>query len=160
MWDKVTPEEGQQREQELKLSDDLFKPLIDGGATMARLDGSQESARNVIRHLFHKNDTVAQIVHELVIEKKSLLDTEAGMELQSEVRNALQKHQEDLRVLEDEIMEARQQNDKRTEEEAAADRRKALEDITKLRRELQKLGNTPGTGIRCVGRSCVLFDWL
>ena len=146
MWDRVTLAEGQQREQELMLSDNLFKALIDGGATMARHDGNQ-LALDVIRDLSHRSDTIAQIVREPVIEKKNLLDTEAGMELQSEVRNILQKHQEDLQVLEDEIKEAKLQSDKRTEEEAAADRRKALEDIAKLHRELEKLGNT---GIGCV----------
>ena len=151
MWDRVTPEEGQQREKELQMSDDLFKALMDGGATMARHDGTRESAINVIRDLLHRNNTVAQIVRELVIEKKSLLDTEAGMELQNEVRNVLQKHQEDLQILEDEIREAKLQSDKRAEEEAAADRRKALEDISKLHRELEKLGNTCGTDVRCVG---------
>ena len=160
MWGRVTSEEGQQREQELKLSDDLLKALIDGGATMARHDGTQQSALNVIRDLLHRNDTVAQIVRELVIEKKGLLDTEAGMELQREVRSVLQKHQENLRTLEDEIREAERQSDKRAEEEAAADRRKALEDIAKLRRELEKLENTSGTGIRCVGGFYVLSDWL
>ena len=152
MWDRVTLVEGQQREQELMLGDDLFKALVDGGATMARHDGNR-LALDVIQDLSH-SDTIAQIVRELVIEEKSLLDTEAGMELQSEVRNVLQKHQEDLRVLEDEIREAKLQSDKRTEEEAAADRRKTLEDVAKLHRELEKLGNTSGMGVRCVGRLC------
>ena len=157
MWDRVTQEQGQQREQELKLSDELFKPLIDGGATMARHDGTRGSASIVIHDLSRRSDTIAQIVHELVTEKKGLLDTEAGMELQSDVRSVLLKHQEDLRILEDEIRAAKRQKDKRTEEEAAVDRRKALENIAKLHRELVKLGNTSGTDIRCVCGFCVLL---
>ena len=150
MWDKVTLKEGEQREQELKSSDDLFKPLIDGGAIMKRYDGTSKSACNIIRDLFRKNDTVARIVHELIVEKKNLLDTEAGMELQTDLRNVLQKHQQDLQMLADEIMEAKQRSDKNTENEVAADRGKVLEDISKLHREFEKLGNISGTDVRCV----------
>jgi len=151
MWDKVTLEEGLRREQELISSSDLFKPLVEGGAVMERYDGTQESARNIVSNLLHKKDTVAQIVRELVIGNKSLVDTEAGTELQSEVRNVLQKHQEDLQRLEDEIQEAMQQCDRGMEEEVVGEKRKVEEDIAKLNLELGKLGNASGMGIRCVG---------
>ena len=154
MWDKVTSEEGQQREKELRLSDNLFKPLMDGGATMKRYDGTRESARNVIQDFLCKKATTAKIVHELVVEKKNLLDTQAGMELQTELRKVLQKHQEDLQALEDEIKEAKQQRDKNTEKEAVADRQKILEDIDTLHREFEKLGNTD---VRCVRGVCMLL---
>ena len=151
MWDKVTPEEGEQREQELQRSDSLFKPLMDEGATMVRHEGTRESALKIMQWLDGKSNTVvAKIIDELVKEKKSLLDTEAGMELQSELRNVLQKHQKELQALEDEIREAKQQSDENTEQEAEADRRKVLEDIGKLHGELEKLSNTSGRGFRCV----------
>ncbi|KAL4062287.1 hypothetical protein V8B97DRAFT_354517 [Scleroderma yunnanense] len=142
MWDKVTQEEGLRREQELMFSDNLFKPILDGGAILMRHDGTQQSAHDVIKHLFKLESTVPQIVRELVIEKRNLLDTEAGMELQKEVRDVLQKHQRDLQRLEDEIREAIQQRDKRTEIEAVLDRRKVEGDIAKLHGELRKLGNS------------------
>ncbi|KAL4064104.1 P-loop containing nucleoside triphosphate hydrolase protein [Scleroderma yunnanense] len=142
MWDKVTQEEGLRREQELMFSDNLFKPILDGGAILMRHDGTQQSAHDVIKHLFKLESTVPQIVRELVIEKRNLLDTEAGMELQKEVRDVLQKHQRDLQRLEDEIREAIQQRDKRTEIEAVLDRRRVEGDIAKLHGELRKLGNS------------------
>ncbi|KIM65398.1 hypothetical protein SCLCIDRAFT_1212139 [Scleroderma citrinum Foug A] len=148
MWDKVTPEEGLRRQQELISSYDLFKPLVEGGAVMESYDGTQESARNIVWDLLRKKGTVAQIVRELVVENKSLVDTEAGMELQSEVRNVLQKHQEDLRRLEDEIKEATQHRDREMEEEAAEEKQKVEEDIVKLQVELGKLGNASSMGIR------------
>lgn len=157
MWDKVTPEEGLRREQELISSYDLFEPLVEGGALMKRYDGTQASARNIVWNLLHKEGTVAQIVRELVIWNKSLVDTEAGMELQSEVRNALQKYQEDLQKLEEEIQEAMQQRESGMEE-IEGERRKVEEDIAKLHVELGKLGNASGMGIRCAGGFCA-FDW-
>ena len=72
------------------------------------------------------------------------------MELQSELRNVLQKHQKELQALEDEIREAKQQGDENTEQEAEADRRKVLEDIGKLHGELEKLSITSGRSFRCV----------
>ena len=79
MWDKVTPEEQERREQRLKQSNVFFKSLMDRGATMARHDGTRDSALSIIQGFREKNDTiVAKIVDELVEEKKSLLDTEAG----------------------------------------------------------------------------------
>ena len=157
MWDKVTPEEGLLREQELKSSYDLFEPLVEGGALMKRYDGTQASAHNIVWNLLRKEGTVAQIVRELVIWNKSLVDTEAGTELQSEVRNALRKYQEDLQKLEEEIQEAMQQRDSGMEEEVVGERRKVEEDIAKLHVELGKLGNASGMGIRCVGGFCA-FD--
>ncbi|KAL4063992.1 hypothetical protein V8B97DRAFT_1435285 [Scleroderma yunnanense] len=145
MWDKVMPEVGEQREQELKSSAELFKPLLDGGAVMTRHNGTQDSSNKVVEDLLEKKGIIARIVYELVIDKKNLVDTEAGMELQSEVRNVLQKHQEDLQRLEDEIREAVQQHDKKTEVGAAADRRRVEEDIARLHEELEKLGNSTST---------------
>ncbi|KAL4064013.1 P-loop containing nucleoside triphosphate hydrolase protein, partial [Scleroderma citrinum] len=141
MWDKVMLEEGLQREQELISSDNLFKPLLNGGAVMVRHDRTQQSARNVIRHLFKMKGTTIQIVRELVIDNKSLVDTEAGMELQSEVRKVLQKHQKDLQILEDELRKAKQQH----KVEAAAEKRKVEQDIAKLHGQLKKLGESTGT---------------
>ncbi|KAL4064041.1 hypothetical protein J3A83DRAFT_4101743, partial [Scleroderma citrinum] len=130
-WDKVTPEEGLQREQELMFSDNLFKPIMDGGAILMRHDGTQQSAHDVIRHLFKLESIVPQIIRELVIEKRVLLDTEAGTELQSEIRTVLQKQQKNLQELKDET-------------------RKVEEDIAKLHGELEKLGNSTSTEyIRC-----------
>ena len=160
MWDKVTSEEGEGREQELKQSDVLFKPLMDGGATMARHDGTREPALKIMQWFSDKNDTVvAKIVDELVKEKKNILDTEAGKELQSDLRNVLQKHQKNLQALEDEIREAKQQGDKNVEEEAAVDRRKVLEDIAKVKWEFEKLRNTSSKKFRCVS-SFVLCNWF
>ncbi|KAL4077638.1 hypothetical protein J3A83DRAFT_1639255 [Scleroderma citrinum] len=54
MWDKVSVEEGEQREKELRSSDSLFKSLLDCGATMMRYDGTSKSAADVINHLLGK----------------------------------------------------------------------------------------------------------
>jgi len=55
MWDKVAEDEGRRREQELKEKDSLFKPLLDGGATMMHHERTVESATKVINYLLEKS---------------------------------------------------------------------------------------------------------
>ncbi|KAL4077655.1 hypothetical protein J3A83DRAFT_4087012, partial [Scleroderma citrinum] len=85
MWDEVSPEEGAQREQELRADDNLFKLLLDEGAVMRRHDGTHESASQIVNYFLGKESTTTQIVHELVNERKILEETAAGIEIQSEV---------------------------------------------------------------------------
>ncbi|KAL4063994.1 P-loop containing nucleoside triphosphate hydrolase protein [Scleroderma yunnanense] len=80
MWDKVTEAEGIRREQELKSSSDLFKPLVDEGAVMMRHDRTPQSAAHVIKYLLGKSATTTQIVRELAEERKALENTAAEME--------------------------------------------------------------------------------
>ncbi|KAL4062282.1 hypothetical protein V8B97DRAFT_1878072 [Scleroderma yunnanense] len=103
MWDKVTTEEGKQREQELMSSDNLFRPLLDKGATMMRHDRTPESATNVINYLLKKEPTKPQIVREIADQKKALEDTAAGAELHSEIRELLRKHKEEMETLKAEM---------------------------------------------------------
>lgn len=103
MWDKVTPEEGLQREQELMSSNNLFKPLLDGEATMMRHERTAESATKVINHLLGKNATTTEVVHELVHQKKPLEETAAGTELQKDIQALLNKHKGEMENLKAEL---------------------------------------------------------
>ena len=103
MWDKVTSEEGLKREQELISSKNLFKPLLDGGATMMRHERTAESATKVINHLLGKKATTTQIVREIVVETKTLEETAAGGELHSEIEALLKRHKEDMELMKAEL---------------------------------------------------------
>ncbi|KAI5982160.1 P-loop containing nucleoside triphosphate hydrolase protein [Pisolithus marmoratus] len=81
MWDKVTTEEGQQREQELRSKPNLLKSLLDHGAVMRRHDRTPQSASKLIDDLLLRESTTVQIVRELVEEQKPLEETAAGTEL-------------------------------------------------------------------------------
>ena len=102
MWDKITPEEGLKREQELMSSGALFKPLLDGGAMMMRHDRTAKSATNVINHLLGKSATATQIVPELVNIEKTLKVIAAGTEL-SDVQSLLNRHKAEMETLKAEI---------------------------------------------------------
>lgn len=135
MWDKVTSDEGLRREQELKEKDSLFKPLVACGAEMMRHERTAKSATKVISYLLKKNPTTTQIVREIAEEKKALVDTEAGAELQDEIRALLKRHKEEMQQMEEEIKNATQ-GDTAALKEIKEEKRK-LED--KLKQELEKL---------------------
>ena len=97
MWDKITPEEGLKREQELMSSGALFKPLLDGGAMMMRHDRTVKSATKVINHLLGKSATTTQIVPELVDIEKTLEVIAAGTEL-SDVQSLLNRHKAEIQL--------------------------------------------------------------
>ena len=89
MWSSVEPNVGETREQELKISDDLFKPVLDEGAQLVRDDRTQESAQGTLRRLIHNEGTALRIQRELVDEGKSLADTAAGTELSDQLTDVL-----------------------------------------------------------------------
>ncbi|KAI6097379.1 hypothetical protein EDD16DRAFT_1499425 [Pisolithus croceorrhizus] len=99
---EVTPEEWR-RKQEILSSDNLFKPLVDGGAIVRRHDGARGSASEIVNCLLGKDHATTQIVRELVHERKALEETSAGVELRSELRASLQKHMRQLEILEGEL---------------------------------------------------------
>ncbi|KAL4077635.1 hypothetical protein J3A83DRAFT_4059744, partial [Scleroderma citrinum] len=103
MWDQVVLEKGLRREQELKSSDSLFKPLLDNGAIMMRHDRIPESASNVINYLLGNNATTTQIVRKPVRERNALDNTAASSEPHSEVSALLQKHKKEMESLEAEM---------------------------------------------------------
>ncbi|KAL4077615.1 P-loop containing nucleoside triphosphate hydrolase protein [Scleroderma citrinum] len=155
MWDKVTTEEGGNREQELMSSDNLFKPLLNKGAIMMRHDRTPESATNVVKYLLNRNATITQIVREIAYERKALVDTKAGEELQAEIRHLMKKHAEEIRQLEEEINAAAQEEDKTTVDGLVAEKQKLENDQERLMGELGKLKRRSNEW-RCA-RSSVLF---
>jgi len=142
MWDKVTSEEGEQREQELKSSNNVFKPLLDKGAITMRHDRTPESADKVINYLRTKNPTTTQIVREIVEERKALEATAAGTELRSDIQALLQKNNEEMKSLETEMKKMQREKGQFTDQgmlRDAEERQKIDEAKAKLLMELYEL---------------------
>ena len=132
MWDKVTPEEGLQREQELKSSNNLFKLLLDGEATMMRHERTAESATKVINRLLGKTATTTQIVREIMQETKTLEETAAGGELHGEFQALLKRHKEEMENL-------KAGWEAVTQRERAEERKRMEQVIATLSRQLDEL---------------------
>lgn len=143
MWDKATLDDGERRERELKSSETLFKPLLDEGAVMCRHDGTRASALGIIDYLLRIQDHAnTQIVHELLLEQKTLEETAAGTEIQAELRVILQKHTADIKSLEEELRSATAAS---TKDEIAVQKRELELSVNKLNKQIEDLKRRSGT---------------
>ncbi|KAG6918826.1 hypothetical protein DXG01_011229 [Tephrocybe rancida] len=76
MWDKVNPEDGERREEELK--DDIWKDMIEHGSTLHRANKTS-SAHDIINFLLSRNDfRPIKIQREMVDTNRPIAETKAG----------------------------------------------------------------------------------
>ncbi|KAF9645238.1 hypothetical protein BDM02DRAFT_3069192, partial [Thelephora ganbajun] len=103
MWGEVDPQVGGAREAELMREDIFFKPVLDKGAQMARHENTSISAENIVRLIFENHPLPLRIQEELVNEHKNISETSAGEELNREFNAQIKKHQQEMRVLKEEM---------------------------------------------------------
>ena len=138
-WSRVTQEEGDMRERELRESPDLFKPLIDAGAQFVRWHNTElASAQSIVDCLIHKDQTKLQIQVELD-EGKTLEETGAGSVLKEEITALAEKHKVDMQALQEEIEEATKAKQAELLAELEEERRKTEQQMLKIREDLNKL---------------------
>ncbi|KAI5862921.1 hypothetical protein GGS23DRAFT_75711 [Durotheca rogersii] len=95
MWGKVTIEEGERREQELKSK--FWDVLLAYQATYSRYDGSPRSAKDIASKLLSNNTPFyAQLQEEMGRQKLAIKDTAAGKEVMSEILRMREEHQKQL----------------------------------------------------------------
>ena len=86
MWSGVTPEAGSARELELKETAEFWGDMIREGSTVYRHTDDHNSAINIISFLTDRDTkTVLDLQTEMVDQKRSLEDTEAGREVDREM---------------------------------------------------------------------------
>ena len=107
-WDKVTNEEGRQREQQLKSQ--YFKELVQGGARFMQHDRSLLSAQEVLMHVLTLVPTNVRIQEEIRVDGKNLGDTAAGSIHRMEVEALITKHRKELDELKAEMDEVKNTN--------------------------------------------------
>lgn len=89
-------------------------PILDGGASLARHDGSEVSARRIVDSIIDRSagrGIVLQIQRELVDQGMTLDATAAGPYLQGEIRAAEEEFAAELRELQEAMDEARREHD-------------------------------------------------
>jgi chromosome segregation ATPase len=140
-WSDVTLEAGEQREKELKDDPDFWKPVLDKGATTVRHDNTLPNAREILLRLVSKEPKALRIQQQLVDERKSIGDTDAGSELTFALQTQAAKHQKEMEELRAEMTAAMKEQDEMTRNELSEDLRKAeekLESVQKAAMSLQK----------------------
>lgn len=94
-WDAVDPAVGWPRETELtnqyldprtgQYQDGFWKGMLDLGAGYERFDGTAQAARKIVHKIAGYQPVTMQIQDELVIQRKPLIDTAAGLHVSREL---------------------------------------------------------------------------
>lgn len=141
MWSGVEPEVGDAREAELMGEDIFFKPVLEKGTRMARHMDTAPSAEAIVRLLVGNQPMPLQIQTELVDEHKDIVETSAGQELNRELNGQIRKHQEDIRVITEEMEQAAKDKDEETRNELEFETRRMEDEIRRFENEAKRLAS-------------------
>lgn len=158
MWDSLSKEKAEEREEELKTKPEFWGTLVERGCTVFRQDDGAESAKRIIRHIIEARSQrgassgILQIQEEIMVDGKELHETGAGTVLKEELEEKLREHAAKTASLEAELAELqrilreereREQKEweKRDKEQRDAEKRERAreEEITGLSEKLVKL---------------------
>jgi hypothetical protein len=140
MWEKVDPDDGTRREDQLRTTPEYWGSMLTQGSRMDRHNNTRDSAMRLLKRFVKQPDATLSIQQEMVLRKKSLNDTEAGKELNSELAKAEERFKKKLEDTESMMQEALKARDREAAEglrqhEAAMN--KKLERIRREREELK-----------------------
>ena len=137
MWGRVTPQQGRDREQQLK--DNYFQAAIAKGAQLCRHNNTPESARAILRKILQNKPVALRIQRELIDEQKDIGQTRAGAELNREIYEIIEEHKKEIRGLEETMRKAIEEKDEETQQELDEERRKMQEVVMKLQKESKEM---------------------
>ncbi|KAF5527233.1 Vegetative incompatibility protein HET-E-1 [Colletotrichum aenigma] len=133
MWEEVRPNIGKQREEELRTKPGYWGEMIDRGSRIARHHNHYESARNIIHSLVNTTtQTTLAIQKEMVDEKRDLHDTSAGKELDGILTLERERFAHDIEQLKQDMAEARELQDKESQEQIQLLQKQREAEIGKL----------------------------
>lgn len=136
-WSEVEQAIGDAREDELRTI--FFKVAIDGGARLLRHDRELESARAIVREFFTHTPTTLLLQHEMATEGKSLLDTQAGLELDRNVSSEIKRHERILSEMRKDLEEAIEEHDEELQGGIEEDMEDLRATVARLQEEAEKL---------------------
>jgi len=139
MWGEVSRDIGESRENEL--SSNFFKPVLDKGAQMVRHHNTAQSAHEIIRRIMMNRPVVLQIQRELVDEHKDIVDTAAGEAVNRELNEQIRRHQAELKVVQEEMMQALKEKDEETRQELEEETRKLQEQMEKIKKDSEGMAS-------------------
>ena len=143
MWGEVPPHAGEARESEL--SSNFFKPALDKGAQMVRHQNTAQSAHDIIRMIGRNRPVALQIQRELVDERKNIVDTAAGEAVNEELNRQIRRHQDELKMVREEMMRALKDKDEETRQELEEETKKLQEQMEKIKRDSEGMAANYGT---------------
>ncbi|KAL2867562.1 uncharacterized protein BJX67DRAFT_380913 [Aspergillus lucknowensis] len=144
MWEQVSPEDGERRERELARTSEFWGEMILRGAQIKRHWNNGESAWELVNIFASKDSTrqkaVLNIQDEMVVQKKPLDKTDAGLELENSLIQEREKWSRELEETREMMREALAAKDKESLEllrETEAKMNKRIEKAQRASEELK-----------------------
>lgn len=138
MWGNVDPRIGEERERELATNDKLFRPVLEKGARLLRHDNTEASAHAVLRNLINNQAATLAIQHEIVEERKDLAHTAAGAELTRLLKEQVERYDEEVRKLREELELATHAKDE-ARKELQEEMERKREEIERIQRDVGRM---------------------
>jgi hypothetical protein len=134
MWDEVKQEAGERREKELK--ETFWKDMLDEGCNTRRFNHTTESARDIIKLLFDKEQETLQLPKDIVDTQLLLRETKAGITLHKELQKLIRDQKDATRRLQRQV---ERQSNKQVEQELRKTKSEIEEKIRQTADELREL---------------------
>ncbi|KAG8718279.1 hypothetical protein FRC09_012902 [Ceratobasidium sp. 395] len=141
MWGSVSHSEGEAREAELFQDSLFFKNALTAGAQTLRNDNPPHSAHEILLRAVRPTPVQLLIQKELIEDKKGILQTTAGVELDREMAEKRAQHEAELLELNQGYEYAQQQQDLETQEELEEEReilKKKIEGMKSMIERMQE----------------------
>ncbi|KAI9866987.1 MAG: hypothetical protein M1813_000385 [Trichoglossum hirsutum] len=133
-WDSVFRQTGEMREEELRTTPEFWGGMIRRGSRIARFEG-RTSALSIILNLVTQRPVALEIQHELVEERKPLVETAAGIVVNEELARLEAKHKNEREQIQREMQEALKARDLDLQEILQEQRQKLDEELERVHRQ-------------------------
>lgn len=141
MWETLLDNtDGVRREQELVATEDFWGYLVGKGARVRQHNNTLESAHGLLKLFIKANKVTMAIQTEMVTEQKRLDETQAGQEVQAELKHATEKLERELAETQKTLQEAIEARDRESAENLRLHKEemnRKLDSITKEREQLK-----------------------
>ncbi|KAJ3524909.1 hypothetical protein NM208_g11865 [Fusarium decemcellulare] len=146
MWDKVSKDEAEKREAELISTPDFWGWMLGKGSSCQRHDNTALSARRIVNALASDGKLITtNLQKQLVDEKRTLDETSAGKELQSEMVKERERWAKERQDIEKMLRAAIEQRDCESQEALLEERDRYTRMIEKVERNTDALRSSMET---------------
>jgi hypothetical protein len=134
-WSKVTLEEGEKRETQLRSTPKMWQKMIEKGSRVFRQDRGKASALEIIRYLIDLGRPTNLAIQEEMSKGAKLEETAAGQEVHADIEKKKKEFEEQLRELREDLAKADLEHQQELEDmmtEVREEQRQAIENERKL----------------------------
>ncbi|CUS07476.1 unnamed protein product [Tuber aestivum] len=140
--------DGEVREKGLCEDRDFWGMLIEQGATLQRFHGTRESGLELIDQLMPKLPAVLDIQDQIVTQKRTIIETDAGQCINEDLIAQENKYKEEIELLEIERQEAIKEKDEEMKDLIAEEQEKSREKLKKVAVEKRRLADMHDDEVR------------